>query len=109
MSYNICEGEHLRLVVNLLTGNVDLQAEARAEFAEKTVKKLQKEVDRLEGQTLLKLITYLLNHYNCMLRNSGLIAVVFLSLYNFIKHLFILLIHATCSICHRSVGFACLC
>jgi hypothetical protein len=26
-----------------------LQAEARAEFAEKTVKKLQKEVDRLEG------------------------------------------------------------
>lgn len=27
-----------------------LQAEARAEFAEKTVKKLQKEVDRLEGK-----------------------------------------------------------
>lgn len=26
------------------------EAEARAEFAEKTVKKLQKEVDRLEGQ-----------------------------------------------------------
>jgi hypothetical protein len=26
-----------------------LQAEARAEFAEKSVKKLQKEVDRLEG------------------------------------------------------------
>lgn len=26
------------------------QAEARAEFAEKTVKKLQKEVDRLEGK-----------------------------------------------------------
>lgn len=28
---------------------VVVQAEARAEFAEKTVKKLQKEVDRLEG------------------------------------------------------------
>jgi len=26
------------------------EAEARAEFAEKTVKKLQKEVDRLEGE-----------------------------------------------------------
>lgn len=26
------------------------EAEARAEFAEKTVKKLQKEVDRLEGK-----------------------------------------------------------
>lgn len=30
--------------------DVLLQAEARAEFAEKTVKKLQKEVDRLEGK-----------------------------------------------------------
>jgi hypothetical protein len=29
-----------------------LQAEARAEFAEKTVKKLQKEVDRLEGMCI---------------------------------------------------------
>jgi tropomyosin-1 len=28
------------------------EAEARAEFAEKTVKKLQKEVDRLEGISL---------------------------------------------------------
>lgn len=29
------------------------EAEARAEFAEKTVKKLQKEVDRLEGEFVL--------------------------------------------------------
>lgn len=29
------------------------EAEARAEFAEKTVKKLQKEVDRLEGKLLI--------------------------------------------------------
>jgi hypothetical protein len=31
------------------------EAEARAEFAEKTVKKLQKEVDRLEGETSFRL------------------------------------------------------
>jgi len=30
------------------------EAEARAEFAEKTVKKLQKEVDRLEGAYISK-------------------------------------------------------
>lgn len=44
------------------------QAEARAEFAEKTVKKLQKEVDRLEGMNLdyLKNI-YLLNKQNIII------------------------------------------
>jgi len=31
------------------------EAEARAEFAEKTVKKLQKEVDRLEGESSFRL------------------------------------------------------
>lgn len=36
------------------------EAEARAEYAEKTVKKLQKEVDRLEGIPLL--ITSALNN-----------------------------------------------
>lgn len=30
-----------------------LQAEARAEFAERSVQKLQKEVDRLEGEFIL--------------------------------------------------------
>jgi hypothetical protein len=38
-----------------------LQAEARAEFAEKTVKKLQKEVDRLEGTCVAVLVA------NCLL------------------------------------------
>jgi hypothetical protein len=33
------------------------QAEARAEFAEKSVKKLQKEVDRLEG-TCVSAVTH---------------------------------------------------
>lgn len=33
------------------------EAEARAEYAEKTVKKLQKEVDRLEGMTSLNIET----------------------------------------------------
>lgn len=35
------------------------EAEARAEFAEKTVKKLQKEVDRLEGEFVLLNIYFL--------------------------------------------------
>jgi hypothetical protein len=35
-----------------------LQAEARAEFAEKTVKKLQKEVDRLEGMCVSALVAF---------------------------------------------------
>jgi len=34
-----------------------IQAEARAEFAEKTVKKLQKEVDRLEGKSRALIFT----------------------------------------------------
>lgn len=42
------------------------QAEARAEFAERSVQKLQKEVDRLEGMKLCPLFCYtfiiLLNH-----------------------------------------------
>ena len=33
--------------------NYIFQAEARAEFAERSVQKLQKEVDRLEGMNLL--------------------------------------------------------
>ena len=32
-----------------MRGNFFFQAEARAEFAERSVQKLQKEVDRLEG------------------------------------------------------------
>lgn len=36
------------------------QAEARAEFAEKTVKKLQKEVDRLEGTEYLLIASIVL-------------------------------------------------
>jgi hypothetical protein len=39
-----------------------LQAEARAEFAEKTVKKLQKEVDRLEGKCVM--LPVVLSHTN---------------------------------------------
>lgn len=35
------------------------EAEARAEFAEKTVKKLQKEVDRLEGKFYLFALKYI--------------------------------------------------
>jgi hypothetical protein len=35
-----------------------LQAEARAEFAEKSVKKLQKEVDRLEGMCVSALVVF---------------------------------------------------
>jgi hypothetical protein len=35
-----------------------LQAEARAEFAEKSVKKLQKEVDRLEGICVSALMAF---------------------------------------------------
>jgi hypothetical protein len=35
-----------------------LQAEARAEFAEKSVKKLQKEVDRLEGMCVSALVAF---------------------------------------------------
>lgn len=41
---------------------VVIQAEARAEFAEKTVKKLQKEVDRLEG-LLSDPCSIITNHY----------------------------------------------
>merc|ERR1711874_715804 len=39
--------EELRVVANTLSAKLK-QAEARAEFAEKSVQKLQKEVDRLE-------------------------------------------------------------
>lgn len=35
-----------------------VQAEARAEFAERSVQKLQKEVDRLEGMSVLQLFKY---------------------------------------------------
>lgn len=38
------------------------QAEARAEFAEKTVKKLQKEVDRLEGLIFYAILFYVDNN-----------------------------------------------
>ena len=41
------------------------EAEARAEFAEKTVKKLQKEVDRLEGQ----FVAFAVNHFYLILQN----------------------------------------
>ena len=41
------------------------EAEARAEFAEKTVKKLQKEVDRLEGQ----FVAFAVNHFYQILQN----------------------------------------
>lgn len=44
------------------------EAEARAEFAEKTVKKLQKEVDRLEGEIPNPGIPTLIL---CGLRNQG--------------------------------------
>jgi len=47
-----------------------LQAEARAEFAEKTVKKLQKEVDRLEGKcygSILNKITVMQNNLHMMI------------------------------------------
>lgn len=40
--------EEFKKQLKTLTGKLK-EAEARAEFAEKTVKKLQKEVDRLEG------------------------------------------------------------
>lgn len=45
------------------------EAEARAEFAEKTVKKLQKEVDRLEGKLLIfffppTIFCYIIFKYN---------------------------------------------
>lgn len=43
--------EEFKKQLKTLTGKLK-EAEARAEFAEKTVKKLQKEVDRLEGMTL---------------------------------------------------------
>lgn len=42
-----------------------MQAEARAEFAEKTVKKLQKEVDRLEGKFPR------LNYKNISIKNNN--------------------------------------
>jgi hypothetical protein len=35
----------------LISSDSWVQAEARAEFAERSVQKLQKEVDRLEGKT----------------------------------------------------------
>ena len=40
--------EHYKEQIKLLTAKLK-QAEARAEFAERSVQKLQKEVDRLEG------------------------------------------------------------
>lgn len=39
------------------------EAENRAEFAEKTVKKLQKEVDRLEGKFILDLVQKYFSHF----------------------------------------------
>ena len=43
--------EHYKEQIKLLTAKLK-QAEARAEFAERSVQKLQKEVDRLEGMSL---------------------------------------------------------
>lgn len=45
-----------------------LQAETRAEFAERSVQKLQKEVDRLEGMLHGTIIR--LTQYNYTLQNS---------------------------------------
>jgi hypothetical protein len=53
-----------------------LQAEARAEFAEKSVKKLQKEVDRLEGMCFSSrgIQFYLLEHRSsCLDRHTVLL------------------------------------
>ena len=44
--------EHYKEQIKLLTAKLK-QAEARAEFAERSVQKLQKEVDRLEGKQRL--------------------------------------------------------
>lgn len=51
------------------------EAEARAEFAEKTVKKLQKEVDRLEGKLLIffffpAFFRYIIFKYNTQVSNK---------------------------------------
>lgn len=50
-----------------------MQAEARAEFAERSVQKLQKEVDRLEGNILillfLKSIIYIYFYYQIQFLN----------------------------------------
>lgn len=48
------------------------EAEARAEYAEKTVKKLQKEVDRLEG-ILIKLLTRIKINSSQILKRSFII------------------------------------
>ena len=52
------------------------QAEARAEFAERSVQKLQKEVDRLEGniyniQTILLFTFYLDSFYFCFSKHNS--------------------------------------
>lgn len=41
-----------------------VQAEARAEFAERSVQKLQKEVDRLEGMSVLQFFKYFKQNVN---------------------------------------------
>lgn len=48
--------EEFKKQLKTLTGKLK-EAEARAEYAEKTVKKLQKEVDRLEGKDFVKAIS----------------------------------------------------
>lgn len=53
---DLCNGEMLYVCFCGLTNlSADLQAEARAEFAERSVQKLQKEVDRLEGMLFCRL------------------------------------------------------
>lgn len=49
------------------------QAETRAEFAERTVQKLQKEVDRLEGTYKIKTLAFI---YHLCTMNAGLIALL---------------------------------
>jgi hypothetical protein len=46
-------------VVRILTVCLFHQAEARAEFAERSVQKLQKEVDRLEGKSHIFIVNLL--------------------------------------------------
>ena len=54
------------------------EAENRAELAEKTVKKLQKEVDRLEGSSFSQTFTIF-----CLLRNNAfLIIIIIISYFN---------------------------
>jgi Tropomyosin len=59
------------------------EAENRAELAEKTVKKLQKEVDRLEGMFVLTCVRQTLGNYSLF---SALTTVFY---YNFYKYFFL--------------------